>query len=309
MIYKISPVFKDYIWGGTRLRDEFGKKADCTPVAESWELSCHPDGLSLLAESGEALAEHISKCPAVLGENVRSGELPILIKLIDAADNLSVQVHPNDEFAKKYENQNGKTEMWYVVDALPGAKITYGLKKASSKEELAAAIAEGRAEELLNSVPAKKGDVFFVAAGTIHAIGGGCLIAEIQQNSNVTYRLYDYKRIGKDGKPRELHIEKGVACANTQPVERPEPRTLPDGSRVLGECPFFRVTEHIITGENTFNADSRSYNAVLITDGECEIQCGGGGVRMSRGDCAFIDAGTGEYTVKGNCTLLLTVQP
>lgn len=309
MIYKISPVFKDYIWGGTRLRDEFGKNTDITPLAESWELSCHKDGLSLLEGEEKTLASHISENPSVLGTSIRNGELPILIKLIDAADNLSVQVHPDDEFAKKYENQNGKTEMWYIVDALPGAKIIYGLKKSSSKDELSAAIAEGRAEELLNSVPAQKGDVFFVEAGTIHAIGKGCLIAEIQQNSNVTYRLYDYNRVGKDGKPRELHIEKGVSCANTEPVNNRPVAMLPDGSRLLGECPFFRVTEHRIDGEKTFAADGSSYHALLFVEGSGEIRWNEKSLDVPKGGCVFIDAGTGAYTIFGKCTVLLTVQP
>ncbi len=299
MIHRLLPAFKDYIWGGERLKTQFGKKTDMTPLAESWELSCHPDGLSEM-EDGKTLAEYIKENPAVLGTAVKSGELPILVKLIDAKSNLSVQVHPDDEFAKKHENQNGKTEMWYVVDALPDAKIVYGLKKAASKEELAAAIVEGRAEELLKSVPAKKGDVFFVEAGTVHAIGGGCLIAEIQQNSNVTYRLYDYNRLGKDGKPRELHVEKGVACANTE-VSAPRPViALPDGSRLLGHCPYFRVTEHKIDGEKSFFVGSDSYSALLVVEGSCQAM----GLELAAGRCAFIDAGSGSCDVKGKCTLL-----
>ncbi len=303
MIHKLTPAFKDYIWGGERLKTHYGKKTNMSPLAESWELSCHPDGLSLM-EDGMSLAEYIKENPTVLGSGIKDGELPILVKLIDAKSNLSVQVHPDEDFAQKYENQHGKTEMWYIVDVLPDARIIYGLKKAVSKEELADAIAQGRAEELLYSVPAKKGDVFFVEAGTIHAIGGGCLIAEIQQNSNVTYRLYDYNRLGKDGKPRQLHIEKGVACANTEPVKNREAVSLGDSSRLLGECPFFRVTEHKIEGSKTFSADGGSYNAVLITEGSARAECGGIKTLLPLGSCAFIDAGSGEYTVSGECTLL-----
>ena len=139
-----------------------------------------------------------------------------LIKFIDAADNLSVQVHPDNEQAKAWENQNGKTEMWYVIEADENAKITYGVKENITSEKLSDAIKNNTVGNLLNTVPSKKGDVFFVEAGTIHAIGARNLIAEIQQNSNVTYRLYDYDRRGKDGKPRELHIEKGVKCSKTE---------------------------------------------------------------------------------------------
>lgn len=309
MIYKICPVFKDYIWGGTRLRDEFGKKTDMTPLAESWELSCHKDGLSSLEGTDKTLAEHIAENPAVLGSRIKNGELPILVKLIDAADNLSVQVHPDDKFAKEHENQNGKTEMWYIVDAAENAQIIYGLKKSSSKEELSTAIAQGRAEDLLLSVPAKKGDVFFVESGTIHAIGKGCLIAEIQQNSNVTYRLYDYNRRDKNGNLRELHIEKGVACASTAPAENRPAKELADGSRLLGECPFFKVTEHKIDEEKNFSAGDETYNSLLFVEGNGEIVFGGQSLQMNKGDCAFVDAGTGSYIVKGNCTVVFVEQP
>ncbi len=202
---KLTAVYKDYIWGGEKLRTVYGKKTDISPIAESWELSCHKDGYSVICGGeydGKTLDEYIKENPYVLGTSVKGNELPILIKLIDAADNLSVQVHPNDEQAMAWEGQNGKTEMWYVVHAEEDARITYGVCKDTTKKELADAIKEKRVEELLNSVPSKKGDVFFVEAGTIHAIGKGNLIAEIQQNSNVTYRLYDYGRVGKDGKER-----------------------------------------------------------------------------------------------------------
>lgn len=309
MIYKLSPAFKDYIWGGSRLKSQFKKQTDISPLAESWELSCHSDGLSVIEGSEKTLAAHIKENPSVLGKNVKGGELPILVKLIDAQDNLSVQVHPNDEFARRYENQNGKTEMWYVIDALPDSKIIYGLKNVVSKEELALAIRNGRAEELLCSVHAKKGDVFFVEAGTIHAIGKGCLIAEIQQNSNVTYRLYDYNRVGKDGKPRELHIEKGVACANTSPAQSRSVLTLSACERLIGECPFFRVTEHKISGGKKFIADECSYNALLNVDG-CGIVSGCGvSISLPTGSCVFIDAASGAYDVTGECTLLHISNP
>lgn len=309
MIYKISPVFKDYIWGGTRLRDELGKKTDITPVAESWELSCHRDGLSRLEGENKTLAAHIEENPKVLGSRIKDGRLPVLIKLIDAADNLSVQVHPDDKFAAEHENQNGKTEMWYVMDAREDAKIIFGLKEKCSKEKLREAIAKGEAEELLSAVPAKKGDVFFVRAGTVHAIGKGCLIAEIQQNSNVTYRLYDYNRRDKNGNLRELHIDKGVECALTEPAENHEVKILPDNSRLLGECPYFKVIEHVINGEKNFCAGDESYNSLLFTQGSGEIKFGNRKLQMNKGECAFIDAGTGEYAVAGNCTVISVHQP
>ena len=208
---KLKATFKDYIWGGTKLKTKYGKKTDLFPVAESWELSCHKDGLSIVNGGefdGETLAVVIEKNPDILGTNCKSKELPILIKLIDAADNLSVQVHPNDEQAKEWEGQNGKTEMWYVVEADADAKITYGVSEDIDKERLKKEIQNQSVESVLNTVNSKKGDVFFVEAGTIHAIGKGNVIAEIQQNSNVTYRLYDYGRKGKDGKERDYILKK-----------------------------------------------------------------------------------------------------
>ena len=212
---KLKPAFKDYLWGGTRLRDDFGKDCDFDKIAESWELSCHKDGNSVVADgefAGLTLAQYIEKeGKSVLGTNCEKFEnFPILIKLIDAKDNLSVQVHPNNEYAQRVEGEYGKTEMWYVLDAAPGAQLIYGFKEKISKEAFKAAIENNTLPQVLNHVDIHKGDVFFIEAGTVHAIGKGALIAEIQQNSNVTYRVYDYDRRGADGKPPELPVANGM---------------------------------------------------------------------------------------------------
>ena len=308
---KLTPAYKDYIWGGEKLRTVYGKNTDITPVAESWELSCHKDGLSLISggeHHGKSLDEYIKANPAVLGTSVSGGELPILIKLIDACDNLSVQVHPNDEQAKKWENQNGKTEMWYVVDAQEDARIIYGLKEDTTKEEMENAIKEKRLEELLNSVPSQKGDVFFVEAGTIHAIGRGNLIAEIQQNSNVTYRLYDYGRVGKDGKERELHVEKGIMASTLRKTIRKEPKEQ-DGIRILASCEYFEVKEIKLKGEKHLRADSTSYHALLSVDGSFEISVGEFAMTVCAGETVFVPAGMGDYCIKGEATVLFTCNP
>lgn len=308
---KLKPAYKDYIWGGEKLRTVYGKDTDMTPVAESWELSCHKDGLSTICGGeydGMTLDEYIRKNPSVLGTSVSGGELPILIKLIDACDNLSVQVHPNDEQAKKWESQNGKTEMWYVVDATDDARIIYGLKEDTTKEEMENAIKEKRLEELLNSVPSKKGDVFFVEAGTIHAIGRGNLIAEIQQNSNVTYRLYDYGRVGKDGKERELHIEKGIMASTLRKTIRKEPKEQ-DGIRILASCEYFEVKEIKLKGEKHLRADSTSYHALLSVDGSFEISVGEFAMTVCAGETVFVPAGMGDYCIKGDATVLFTCNP
>lgn len=306
---KLKAAYKDYIWGGEKLRRKYGKETDITPLAESWELSCHKDGLSIIS-GGEydekTLAFFIEENPGCLGTLCEVNELPILIKLIDAQDNLSVQVHPNDEQAKKWENQHGKTEMWYVVEADKGAKMTCGISRDITKEELQQAIAQNRVEELLQTAPSKKGDVFFVEAGTVHAIGKGNVIAEIQQNSNVTYRLYDYGRLGKDGKPRELHIEKGVKASN---CKKAEPRKIPtcsDGTRLLGSCEYFAVKEIKLSGSKTFYADEKSYHAILVASGEAELIADNYAQRIKRGETVFIPANLGEYTLLGKATILLT---
>ena len=309
---KLKPAFKDYIWGGEKLRTIYGKDTDVSPIAESWELSCHKDGYSVICggeHDGKTLDAYIKENPSVLGTSVKGDELPILIKLIDAADNLSVQVHPNDEQAKEWEGQNGKTEMWYVIDAEKDARITYGVCKETTKEELSDAIKEKRVEELLNSVPSKKGDVFFVEAGTIHAIGKGNLIAEIQQNSNVTYRLYDYGRVGKDGKERELHIEKGVASANCNKVTPKEIVVLDDDTKILGTCEYFVVKEITLDGEKTLTADEKTYHALIVVDGRLDIVGKDFCIGMSAGKTVFVPAGLGEYTLMGNATVLVISNP
>lgn len=304
---KVKPAFKDYIWGGEKLRTVYGKDTDLSPLAESWELSCHPDGPSIIIGGdydGKTLDSYISENPSCLGTGYDSRELPILIKLIDAQDNLSVQVHPNDEQAKVWENQNGKTEMWYVVQADEGAMMTCGMKKDTSKEDFQKAILENTVEELLNTVPSKAGDVFFVEAGTVHAIGKGNVIAEIQQNSNVTYRLYDYGRVGKDGKTRELHIEKGVKASNCNATEPRKIPTCSDGTRLLGSCRYFATKEISVSGSVKLVADGKSYHALVVVAGSAKLETQGYSEMIVTGETVFIPANLGEYTLTGNATIL-----
>jgi mannose-6-phosphate isomerase class I len=206
-ILKLKPACKDYIWGGHRLVDEYNVSYDGEVCAEAWELSCHPDGPSVIMNGeyeGLTLQEYIDQNGwEVLGSHCRRfRDFPILTKFIDARDNLSIQVHPGNGFALQNEGQYGKTEMWYVLDAEPGAFLYYGFRQEVSREELARRIQENTLLEVLNAVPVQKGDALFIESGTLHAIGKGILIAEIQQNSNVTYRVYDYGRVGKDGRSR-----------------------------------------------------------------------------------------------------------
>lgn len=316
----MEPIFltascKDAIWGGTRLKEEFGKDGG-ERVAESWELSCHPNGPSVIRggqEDGKTLAEYLKEHPEAIGTNGSSFEqFPILIKLIDAKKDLSVQVHPDNEYALKNEGQYGKTEMWYVVDCEPGARLLYGFSKELTPDEFARQIRENTLPASLNSVPVKKGDVFFIPSRTVHAIGAGILVAEIQQNSDVTYRIYDYGRLGTDGKPRQLHIEKAAQAADLHPVvpnSRPEGEPRKNGGALctlLASCEYFTV-EHIeLNGEASFCADQKSFHCLLCLDQSAVIRADGKEYRIRKGETVFLPAGTGTYTLAGEADLLLT---
>lgn len=312
---KLEPAFKDYIWGGTRLRDDFKKKCDFDKIAESWELSCHKDGACTIANgefAGKTLAELVNeKGTAVLGANCERFEnFPILIKLIDAKDNLSVQVHPNNEYAMRVEGEYGKTEMWYVVDCEEGATLLYGFKDTISKEEFAQRIKDNTLLEVTNAVDVHKGDVFFIESGTLHAIGKGILIAEIQQNSNTTYRIYDYGRVGNDGKPRELHVEKAQEVTDLCPAKpypvQPTEKFNGYSSQLLSKCEYFNVKRIDIDTMADLVADEKSFNSVLVLEGEPVIRNGDTELKLVKGDSVFIPSGCGDYTISGKSQVILT---
>ena len=299
-VYKLVPEYKDYLWGGEKLKTDYGKKTDKTPCAESWELSLNPHGLTKV-EDGKTLAEVLA--PEKTGKNCEKFEFfPVLIKFIDAKQNLSVQVHPSDDYALKYENSYGKTESWYIVDAEEGAGIYCGFKRDTNKEEFLQSLASGEVENLLNFIPVKKGDCYFIPSGTVHAIGAGCLILEIQQNSDLTYRVYDYNRRGADGKLRELHVDKAVKVIN---FNKYEPKLFASGEnpRVITECDYFRSRELVLNGGFT-EKNANSFTCVTVTDGSGEIN----GEKFVKGDSFFVCADT-EYTLKGAGKVILTCVP
>ena len=220
-VVKLDPAFKDNLWGGTKLRTVFGKKCDYDVIGESWELSAHPDGQSRIADGrykGMLFNDYLSIIgKEALGWKCQAQDrFPVLIKFIDAKQALSIQIHPDDEYALENEGEYGKNEMWYVIDCEPGAYLYCGLSKDVSKEEIEERIANNTITEVLNRIDVKPGDVVMVKAGTIHAIGAGILICEIQQNSNSTYRMYDYDRRDKFGNPRELHVAKALDVVDTK---------------------------------------------------------------------------------------------
>ena len=311
-ILKLTAPCKDYLWGGNRLREEYGKVSPADKIAESWELSCHKDGESVISGgeyNGKTLTEYINENKSALGTNCDRFEyFPILIKLIDAKDNLSVQVHPNNDYAMRVEGEYGKTEMWYIVDCDPDATHIHGFEKDISREEFAKRIAENTLLEVTNNVPVHKGDVFFIESGTLHAIGSGILIAEIQQNSNTTYRVYDYGRVGADGKPRQLHVEKAVEVTELCPPKydtKPEgtATTIEGGTKtLLRSCEYFNVNKIEVKGTVKLSATEKSFNSVLVLSGEGSV----GDVPAKKGESFFIPAGTGEYEVKGEMEIILT---
>ena len=290
-ITKTIPVFKDYIWGGTKLKESFGKVTDMTPVAESWELAAHKDGTSGFDGAAFDLAELFEKHRELIGTNAEKFQrFPMIIKLIDAKNNLSVQVHPSDDYALKYENSYGKTEMWYVVAADEGAGLYVGFKRDVTEAEFRTLIAENRLQEVLNFIPVKPGEHYFIEAGTVHAIGKGVVIAEVQQNSNLTYRLYDYGRVGADGKPRELHVEKGVKVSKLTAYV-PDSRT---------SCEYFTCDSFLLSGKRTLVADEKSFVAIVIMDGAFRCE----GALYQKGDTVFVPAGHGAFEIEGEAHLL-----
>lgn len=309
-MFKLKPSCKDYIWGGHRLVEEFGKEYNGEVLAETWELSCHPDGPSVIENgvwAGKTLQGYIEEAGReVLGTNCRRfREFPILIKLIDAKDNLSIQVHPNNRYALQHEQQYGKTEMWYIVDAKEGSFLYYGFKEEISEEEFRERIENNTLLEVLNAVPVKKGDVLFIEAGTIHAIGKDILIAEIQQNSNVTYRVYDYGRVGKDGKQRELHVDQAIAVTNRTPAKE-NTKAYPH----IAKCDYFTVDKLSLDGTITKavsgTVSGASFVSILFLDGTGTIENNGEKLGYKKGDSFFLPAGSGAYRIMGQCDALIT---
>lgn len=319
--FLLSPAGKDYLWGGNRLQTEFNKEIPLHPLAETWECSTHPDGPSIIANGihkGKTLSQVLKEYPEYTGSHPGlKGELPILIKFIDARKNLSVQVHPDDSYADKYENgQLGKTEMWYVLDATPDAQLIYGFYHDITKEQLRNSIKDGSVEKYLQKVPICKDDVFFIEAGTVHAIGAGALIAEIQENSNLTYRLYDYNRMDKNGKPRQLHIDKALDVANLKGSSEPrQPLRLlkykkGSASEMLYRCKYFQVTRYLLNTESNrklveFQTGSNSFQVFLCLDG-----CGvifmedGDCLNFFKGDCVFVPANSMKIKFHGKARFL-----
>ena len=317
--FLLRPTGKDYLWGGKRLNDEFEKNIPMSPLAETWECSTHPDGPSWVVGGefdGRTLADVLKDHPEYLGTHPNTeGELPILIKFIDAKSDLSIQVHPDDAYAKAYENgQQGKTEMWYVLDAAKEARLIYGFRQNTGEATVRRAIANGSLMKYLQQIPVRKDDLFFIEPGTVHAIGAGALIAEIQENSNLTYRLYDYDRVDKNGQKRQLHVDKAMAVTNFKSSAEPKQplRVLKYrqgmASELLCRCRYFEVYRMIVNTERRqlviYRADSVSFRVLLCVRGCGTIRFEDDSLDFYKGDCIFVPANSVELRIQGQAQFL-----
>jgi len=323
--FLLSPAGKDYLWGGTRLNDDFSRNIPMKPLAETWECSTHADGPSTIASGehkGKVLSELLKEHPEYLGTHPQGhidlppGELPVLIKLIDAKENLSVQVHPDDAYAKERENGSlGKTEMWYVLDAKTDTRLIYGFRHDMTRELLKESLENKTVDKYLQKVDVHTDDVFYIEAGTVHAIGAGALIAEIQENSNLTYRLYDYDRLDKDGRKRQLHPEKALDVVNLRAATEPRQpmrvlRYQPGyASEFLCRCKYFQVERILINTERcrslaAMRTESTSFQVLLCVSGCGVLLSEGEDIPFFKGDCIFFPADSVQVRIHGRAQLL-----
>lgn len=301
----LKPVFKEMIWGGSRLGTDFGYDIPGDDTGECWGISAHPNGDDLIANeefAGKTLSQLWNERPDLFG-NLKGDRFPLLIKIIDAKANLSIQVHPNDDYADKNENGSlGKTECWYIIDCPKDAKLVVG-HNAKTREELSDMIHQGRWDEFIRYVPIKKGDFIQIDPGTVHAITSGCMILETQQNSDITYRVYDYDRL-TNGKPRELHVEKSIDVI-TVPAKSTEDSVrntndLPQNKwNLLEECKYYKVYKMVLDGTASFEQTHPFLN-MSVLDGEGDIN----GQKIKKGDHFILPAGFGEVKISGRIEII-----
>lgn len=313
----LKPTIKETLWGGRRLIDDFGMQTDGDNAAEAWLLSCHRDGPSYAVGGeydGMTLDAIIKKeGRAVLGTHCSGiNGFPVLIKIIDARDRLSVQVHPGDEYARRVENENGKTEAWFVLSADDGAELIYGVNRDMTRESFAASIEDGTLLENVNRVKVKPGDTVFIPSGMLHAIGAGILLAEVQQSSNTTYRVFDYDRRDRNGNRRELHVKKAVDVVTLTKTdadfspEGEERRLCGAAKRLLTHCEYFSMTELKVDGTFEDIADGSSFVSLVVLDGSGEISANGKTYAVKKGSSVFVPASFGKYALSGKFTALET---
>lgn len=308
----LSPSFKDYLWGGTKLKDVYNKQCNYDVIAESWELSAHTAGQSIVS-SGAYKGISFSEYLDTIGKESwgwKCGlleQFPLMIKFIDAKENLSIQVHPDDEYALMNENSYGKNEMWYVIDSEPDSGLYVGFNQNVTKEQVEESIKNHTIMELLNFYPTKAGDVFFIPAGTVHAIGAGNLVCEIQQSSNCTYRLYDYDRRDISGNPRELHLKKAMDVLNYKKYHKDNTYSdKSDAGQILSQCKYFKSMIYDVDGEQKIKLNDSTFFSLICLKGNGNIELDEINMNIRAGDSVFIPAVNGELIVSGSTTIILS---
>ena len=311
---KLSYIAKNAIWGGKKLMNEWGKQSTDDAIAETWELSVREREMATVLNGeymGMTLGNYIAESGAdcVSPDHSLDKPFPLLVKCIDAADRLSVQVHPDDDYASKVENDLGKTEMWYIVDAEEGAEIVCGLADGVNEQDFANAVKKGRTAEALGRIPVKAGDSFFIPAGQVHAIGAGILIAEIQQNSDLTYRVYDYDRIGADGKKRPLHVEKALAVTRVWNDTDRDAVAFSrghesNGGTLLANGKYFSVVKREISTRVDLTVSEKSFCHILCIAGSGAIEFENEIYPVNRGDSFFLPANMGKFAIIGELTVI-----
>ncbi len=312
MLYplKFRPIYKDKIWGGNSLKSVLGKDIPSDRIGESWEISDHDDDTSIIENgslAGKSLHEVFLDNPKdLMGERLASryeDKFPLLIKLIDAKDKLSVQVHPDDEYASKNENGSfGKSEAWYIVHAEPGAFIIAGLSKKMDREMFEKAIQSGKVEECVHKLPVKAGDFIYIPAGRIHAIMPGILINEIQQNSDITYRVFDWNRMDDSGKPRDLHVRQSLETINFKDaqVTTGKPVAVHSDKTILIENSLFTIEKLFVQDEcKASTKNDNSFHAYTVIRGSGSVEHAGDSIPVSQGESFLVPYSIGDYKLKG----------
>ena len=304
--FRLQPVYKNYLWGGTKLIEDWGKNPGTSSLAESWELASHHDGDNVILDGelkGLTLSEAARRFPGIVSKNFRPDEtFPVMVKLIDARQPLSIQVHPFTEYARRVENSKGKVEAWYILGHDEGAYIYLGFDRSVTRREFESAIKSERLTEILRKVYVQDGDTFFIPAGTIHAIGAGITLAEIQENSNITYRVYDYGRLGADGRPRELHIKKALDVTNTFPLNITPPGHAGD---VIVSCGKFRAEKR--HSPFSGSTEGQGFKFMICLEGQCVFSCGIFSFEMKKGENIFVPSNCSEdFCFDGDSEILVT---
>lgn len=313
-VFRLRPFCKETLWGGRRLFDLYGKYTQAGNIAEAWVLSAHPDGPSVVAGGeydGLKFAEVLDRLgPGSLGTHCSGSRFPLLVKLIDAQKDLSLQVHPDDAYALAHGFDSGKTEAWYILDAAPGARLVYGVRPGVTAEKFAADLRSGCVMDDAESVTVRAGDVAYIPAGTLHAIGGGILLCEVQQSSDTTFRVYDYDRVGSDGKKRRLDIDDALRVIDFDRGSLPLTRggkkeAVPGGTLLqLTGNEFFHMSLIEVDGTMALARDGASFSGLVVLSGSGELTCSGESLALSAGDGVFVPASTGRYFLSGKMTVL-----